>query len=86
MPEAFDLAFDLKPERVSEVIESPYGFHLFVLEKRHPASEPEYADVRERIMLELERERLEDLRREWLRGLRRGAEIQVNERLLETLR
>ena len=38
------------------------------------------------ILLELEQRRLQDLRRDWLRTLRRTADIRVNERLLETLR
>jgi parvulin-like peptidyl-prolyl isomerase len=86
LPDAFDRAFELAPGKISEVIESPYGFHIFRVEALHPPREPEFADVRERISLDLERERLEDLRRDWLRELRRNADIQVDERLLEALK
>lgn len=86
MPEAFERAFDLSPGELSGVIESPYGFHVFRMEERLKPTTPEYGEVRARIMLELERKRLEDLRRDWLRSLRRDADIQINEPLLETLR
>ena len=33
LPEAFDRAFELEPGRVSPVIESPYGFHLFLVDR-----------------------------------------------------
>jgi parvulin-like peptidyl-prolyl isomerase len=86
LPDAFDRAFELAPGSISEVIESPYGFHILRVEALHPPRQAEFADVRERIALDLERERLEDLRRDWLRELRRNADIQVDERLLEALR
>ncbi len=86
LPEVFDRTFRLRPEEVSEVIESPYGFHIFRLESRIPHREPEFGEVREEIALELQQRRLEDLRRDWLRQLRRRATIEVNERLLEELR
>ena len=86
LPEIFDLAFQLPPGRVSDVIESPYGFHIFRVEEVLPAREPDFAEVRAEIQLELEQERLEELKREWLRGLRRRADVQLNQRLLEQLR
>ena len=85
MPEVFDEAFKLRPGGLSRVLESPYGFHLFRSEARIPAQEPDLGEIREQVRTDLEQERLAELRRGWLRGLRRNANIRVNQRLLETL-
>ncbi len=86
LPEVFDQAFELKGEELSRVIESPYGFHIFRLESKVPPHEPEFGEVRDQIAFELQEKRLGELQRDWLRGLRRRAEIRVNDRLLEELR
>ena len=85
MPEVFDEAFKLRPGGLSRVLESPYGFHLLRSEARIPAHDPELTEVRDAVRMELEQKRLAELHRGWLRGLRRNANIRVNERLLETL-
>jgi parvulin-like peptidyl-prolyl isomerase len=86
LPDAFDRAFDLRPGEISPVIESPYGFHIFLLMEKLAPREPELEEVRDTLLAELRRERLEDLRAGWVRELRRGAEIRVNEQVLEQLR
>ncbi|MGH2900226.1 MAG: peptidylprolyl isomerase, partial [Solirubrobacteraceae bacterium] len=86
LPEAFDRVFELQPGGISAVIESPYGFHIFLLESKIPANEPTFDELEQKLEDELGQRHLEDLRREWLRSLRKSAEIQLNDRLLETLR
>jgi parvulin-like peptidyl-prolyl isomerase len=86
LPEAFDRVFELEPGRISSVIESPYGFHIFLLEAKIPATEPTFDELAEKLEAELGQRHLEELRREWLRSLRKSAEIQLNDRMLESLR
>lgn len=85
MPEVFDRAFELEPGRLSEPLESPYGFHLFRVEQRMAEVPPDFETARDQIRAELEQVRLEELTREWRRQIRRTAEVQVNESALERL-
>lgn len=85
LPLVFDRAFEIKPGKLSDVFESPYGFHIFRVEERIAASKPDFESARQRIREELESTRMEELRREWLVALRREAEIEVNETALEQL-
>ncbi len=85
MPEVFESTFKLKPGKLSSVLESPYGFHIFRVEAKLPAVDPKLAYVREQVRMELEQKRLAQLHKDWLRSLRRTANIRVNDRLLESL-
>ena len=84
LPEVFDQAFALEAGKVSAVMESPHGYHIFLLVEKLPPHRPELAEVREELVVQLAHERLEELRPQWLRDLRRQAEITVNERVLES--
>ncbi len=85
MPEEFDRAFALRPQQVSPVTASAFGFHIFKHEASLPTEEPVLEELRDRVRLRLERERLAELRREWVRALRLAADIRVNDELLVSL-
>ena len=87
MPEVFDqTCFALKPNQVSEVVSSPYGFHLFkVLEKR-PAGTPPLADIRPRVEAALRKEREAAAQKAKLDELRKAAKIVINDKALASVR
>lgn len=87
MPEAFDEAiFSLKPKEVSQVVSSPYGYHLFKLLEVKGAGRLSLEEARPAIVARLEAEAREDSYRQWLEELRAQARVVVKEPLKETKR
>jgi parvulin-like peptidyl-prolyl isomerase len=79
MPEAFDLAvFDLPAGRISELIKSEYGYHIFLVEEHLPALKPDLKTVREEIIAILRRQKEEKVYQNWLQNLRQEASIEVD--------
>ena len=70
MPSVFDeFAFEAKPGLVSQVVESEYGYHLFLLLERTEPSDQPLDEVRDRIRRRLTGQRLERAREDFLAGL-----------------
>lgn len=79
MPEVFDLCFRLGLNVISEVTPSPYGFHIFKVVDRKPASKRTLDQVRGSITQKLLRERRARAQEEYLGRLRAKAQIQIDE-------
>lgn len=74
--------FRLKPGQVSKVLESPYGYHIFKVEKKEKAGSTSFAEVKERIRTDLKREKEGEAYKEWLERLRKDSRIAINEAAL----
>ncbi|HEA46893.1 MAG TPA: hypothetical protein ENH97_00585 [bacterium] len=72
----------LSPGEVSYPVESPYGWHIFKLEKVLPPRMVSLKEARKKIKEKLLLERREGALKEWLLGLRVQAKIEINEELL----
>jgi peptidyl-prolyl cis-trans isomerase C len=78
MPPEFDaVVFSLPVGRLSDLIKSEYGFHIFLVEERRKAMRLELKSVQDEIRAELRAEKEERAYQEWLRKLRGEANIQV---------
>jgi peptidyl-prolyl cis-trans isomerase C len=78
MPEVFDVCFRLQPNAISDVVPSPFGFHVFqVIEKRPPARRT-LEQARPAIAARLLRERRARAQEEYVAALRSQAKIQID--------
>jgi peptidyl-prolyl cis-trans isomerase C len=83
MPDAFDaVVFELPIGRISELVKSEYGFHLFLVEERRAAQRLILEQVQDEIKARLRAEKEEEVYREWLQNLRSQATIEVDWTLL----
>ncbi len=84
LPEVLDRTiFKLKEGKISPVVKSDYGYHLFLVTEKKPASKPDLAQVTKTIRTRLKEEKLEQVYGTWLAKLRSRYEVEVNESLLE---
>jgi parvulin-like peptidyl-prolyl isomerase len=86
LPEAFDrVLFKLPLRHVSDPVESPYGYHLFLVERRRKAGLRPYAAVKDEIIAKLQQNKEELVFHQWLDHLKETTQITVHWEHLETL-
>jgi parvulin-like peptidyl-prolyl isomerase len=82
MPPEFDeTAFTLPRGNLSSVVESPYGYHLFLVTDRRPVRSRSEADERAAVRAALLAEKRESAFRAWLAAARQHAKIRYNRAL-----
>ncbi|MCX5839142.1 MAG: peptidylprolyl isomerase [Deltaproteobacteria bacterium] len=81
MPEAIDrMVFSLPVGKVSRVAQSPYGFHIFKVLGREEAGGRKFADVREKVIADLRKQKEAEAYKNWIEGLKAKAAIRINRR------
>ena len=84
LPVEFDkVLFKLQVRQVSEPVESPYGFHLFLVERKRKAGLRPYAAVKDEITAKLYQQKEETAFHQWLENLKKTTETNINWDLLQ---
>jgi parvulin-like peptidyl-prolyl isomerase len=79
MPEAIDrVVFSMPVGKLSGVVQSPYGYHIFKLLALEKEGGRTFADVKERVIADLRRLREAEAYERWIDGLKASAQIRVN--------
>jgi peptidyl-prolyl cis-trans isomerase C len=79
MPPEFDaIVFTLPVGRLSDLVQSEYGFHLFLVDERREALRLQLSAVRDEIRDKLLAEKEEQAYQQWLQDLRGRATIEVD--------
>lgn len=87
MPPVFDeVCFSLQPGKISEVVTSSYGYHLFQVLERRPAVRRGFDEAKANIAVTLSRERAGGAEAALLARLRESARIKVDEEALAKVR
>lgn len=84
MPKEFDdICFYLKVGELSQVIQTPYGYHLFQVLDKRPAGRFSYPEAREKIEAQLKTEKGRAVFQAWFEKLRSEAKIKVYAEVLK---
>lgn len=83
MPAEFDaVVFKLTPGRLSDLIKSEYGYHVFLVEEKRKAHQLTLEEAREDIRQQLTHSKEASAYHQWLQDLRINASIEMNWELL----
>lgn len=75
--------FKLRLGQISGIVESPYGFHIFRLEKKEKAGDADFSAAKARVVADLKKQKEEAAYNGWLDRLRADAKIVINEEALK---
>jgi len=82
MPQEFDSVFDLKINQVSEVIRTPFGFHIFKVKDKRPERKMSFEESRNIILKKKNRQYQERIFHQWLQEVKSHASIQINDEVI----
>ncbi|OGP62317.1 MAG: hypothetical protein A2170_15340 [Deltaproteobacteria bacterium RBG_13_53_10] len=83
-PVEFDSVFALEVGSISEVVKSPYGYHIFKVEEKTESREIPFEEARPKILKQLEGKKAEEQYQKWLEALKGKAKIRINKTWLES--
>jgi len=81
-PSEFDCVFNMEVGAISEVIKSPYGYHIFKLEEKIEPRQIPFEEAKAGILQELGQKKGEDHYEKWLKGLKAKARVKINKKWL----
>jgi peptidyl-prolyl cis-trans isomerase C len=83
-PTEFENVFTMEVGAISEVIKSPYGYHIFKLEEKIEPRQIPFVEARPGILQELGQKKGEEEYQTWLKGLKGKAKVMVNTKWLRS--
>lgn len=78
-PEFEEVVFKMTVGRISNIIKTPYGHHIFKVEEKRKAGLQSFNEVKNEILNKLKREKFERAYRSWITTLQENTHIEVNE-------
>ena len=78
MLEEFDGVFKLKTGKTTDVIRTPYGFHILKVVDKKPARIMSFEESKKQIQTELLRQRQEEAFRRWAQQIQEHSSIEIN--------
>ncbi len=85
MPALFSVAFSMKPGEISQLLSSPYGYHILKLVKILPPRTPPFREVRERIERHLQEQSQKLALAQWFAEKVRADNLSVLPKFAATL-
>jgi len=83
-PAEFDHVFSMEVGTISDVIKSPYGYHIFKLEEKIEPRQIAFEEAKSRILRELGQTKGEEEYQKWFKGLKGKVKIEINKKWLRS--
>ncbi|WP_168210976.1 peptidylprolyl isomerase [Persicimonas caeni] len=79
VPEFSEAAFNMKPGEISDPVKTQFGYHVIKVEEKKEAGKVPYDEAKEKIMMQLERQKFRKAMKQFLAELKKDVKIERKE-------